>query len=169
MTQFPLFLMMAAEPKGDYEGEKVFPILDYSYWPSQLFWLAVTFIILYFLLSRAFLPSIGQTLEERSSRIADDLDGASRMQREAEEASAAYDKALKDARAKAHSVAEATRTSVDAEIAEEMAAADAQAEKAALVAEDRIREIRAGALANIESVASDAAKAVFSKLSGKKA
>ena len=164
-----LYLLLAAEPKGDYAEEAVFPILDPQYWPSQIFWFLVSFAVLYFLLSRIFLPVVGQTLEERSSRIADDIDSAARMQREAEDASEGYDKALRDARAKAHNVAEATRSSIDAEIATEMEAADAQANKAALVAEERIREIRSEAMANIDSVAKDAADAMFAKLAGKPA
>ena len=163
-------LLMAAEPKADYEtAEKVFPILDYSYWPSQIFWFVVTFILLYFILSRVFLPGVGQVLEERSSRIADDIDSASRMQREAEEANAAYETSLKDARAKAHNVAEATRASVDEEISREMAAADAEADKAAAIAETRIREIRAESMKNIDAVARETADAITAKLAGKPA
>ena len=167
MTFSTALLLMAAEPKAEYAEEAVFPILDPQYWPSQIFWFLVTFALLYFLLSRFFLPVVGQTLEERSSRIADDVDSAARMQREAEEASDAYDQSLKDARAKAHSVAEATRASVDAEVAAEMQAADAEADKAALVAEERIRDIRTAAMANIDGVARDAAEAMYAKLAGK--
>ena len=167
MTVSNAILLAAAAPKGEYAEEAVFPILDPQYWPSQIFWFLVTFALLYFLLSRFFLPTVGQTLEERSSRIADDVDSAARMQREAEEASDAYDQSLKDARAKAHTVAEATRASVDAEITAEIDAADAEANKAALVAEERIRDIRAKALANIDGVAREAADAMFAKLAGK--
>jgi len=164
MTPFSLTIM-ATDTAVD--AEKVFPILDFQYWPSQIFWLVTTFAVLYFLLSRLFLPSIGKTLEERSSRVADDLDQAARMQRESEDANEAYEASLKDARAKAHSVSEATRASVDEEIAREMGLADAEADKAALVAEERIREIRTAAMANIDAVARDTAQAITAKLSGK--
>ena len=122
---------------------------------SQLFWFFLTFIALYFLLSKVFLPRVGETIEERGSRIADDLDQASRMQREAEEAEKAYTSALADARAKAMNVAETTKKAVDTEIQAELAAADAEADKAAEAAENRIRQVRTDALANIESVAAD--------------
>jgi len=168
MTLISMFSLLAAKAGGSEYGEPdVFPIMDAQYFLPQLFWLGVTFAILYFVLAKIFLPAIGQTLEERSSRIADDLDSAARMQREAEDANEAYEKSLKDARAKAHTVAEATRASVDKEIATEMAAADAEAEKAAAVAEQRIREIRQGALKNINNVAKETAEAITAKLSGK--
>jgi len=162
--------LAAAKPSGDHGGEHaaegVFPPFDPTYFATQIFWLLLTFGILYFLLSRIFLPRIGQTIEERSSRIADDLDAASRMQRDAEEAEKSYERALADAKAKAHNVAETTRQSVDAEIKVEMDAADAEAAKEA--AETRIRSVRAKAMANIEAVAADAAQATVQALTGKK-
>jgi len=159
---------VAAEPKSDaVEASVGLPQLDFSTWSSQIFWLFLTFGLLYVVLARFILPVIGRTLSDRSDRIADDLNAATAMQREAEEAEASYEKALKDARAKAHNVAETTRASVDAEMAAEIAEADKEAERASAVAEDRIRDIRTAALKNIDTVAKDVAADVFSKLSGK--
>lgn len=169
------FLLMAAakaDPAsggGDKAADAgAFPPFDPQYFAGQIFWLLISFGLLYFLLARVFLPRIGQTLEERSNRIADDLDTASRMQADAEAASQAYDRSLADARAKAHNVAETTRQSVDAEIAEEIAAADAASAKQADAAEERIRSIRNAALSNIDSIATDVAQAAVEAVSGKK-
>ena len=161
----------AAEKAGGYGeagGEKVFAPFDTSTFASQLFWFFITFAILYFLLSKVLLPRVGETIEERGSRIADDLDQASRMQREAEEAEKTYTRALTDARAKAMNVAETTKKSVDDEIQSELAAADAEANKAAEAAEARIRSVREKALSNIESIATDAAQTAVEALAGKK-
>ncbi|MDB2437925.1 F0F1 ATP synthase subunit B' [Hellea sp.] len=168
ITLMSLKLAAAAPAGGEAKGETPFPPFDSNHFATQIFWLLLTFGILYFLLSRIFLPRIGQTIEERSSRIADDLDAASRMQKEAEEAEKSYERALAEARAKAHNVAETTRQSVDAEIEAEMEAADAKASKAAEAAETRIRAVRTKAMANIEAVAADAAQATVEALTGKK-
>ena len=168
MGQMVPLRLAAAKPSGDKAAEGVFPPFDPAYFATQIFWLFLTFGVLYFLLSKIFLPLIGQTIEERSSRIADDLDAASRMQKEAEEAEKSYERALADAKAKAHNVAETTRQSVDAEIKAEMEAADAEAAKAADAAEARIRGVRAKAMANIQTVAADAAQATVEALTGKK-
>ena len=143
------------------------PQFDLSTWGSQIFWLVVTFGILYLALSRFILPNLRTSLATRSDRIADDLDSASRMQREAEEAEKAFQASLRDARAKAANLAESTRQSVDAEINAELDEADAAADAQARAAEERIRDIKSAALANIDAVAIDVTKAVIKDVTGK--
>jgi len=143
------------------------PQFDFSTWSSQITWLIIVFGLLYFILAKFILPKLGSTITERGDRIADDLDAASRMQREAEDAQKSYERALADAKAKAHNVAESTRQSVNDEIAKELEVADAQAAEQAVIAEARIKKIREGAMANIDSVASDAASEIVAKLLGK--
>lgn len=143
------------------------PQLDLSTWTSQIFWLALTFAVLYFALSRFILPNLRNTLANRSDRIADDLDSATRMKAEAEDAGKAYEQSLSDARAKAANVAESTRQSLDAEIQAELDAADADAERESEIAEASIRQIKTAALSNIDAVAADVAATLVSELTGK--
>ena len=56
-------------------GEKAaFPPFDVATFAGQLFWLAITFAALYWLMSTIALPRVGAILEERASTIARDLD-----------------------------------------------------------------------------------------------
>jgi F-type H+-transporting ATPase subunit b len=161
---------MLAEP-AKYEDAATasigMPQLDVSSWASQIFWLIICFAVLYFALSRFILPALRDTIATRSDRVADDLDSASRMQREAEEAEKAYNTSLRDARAKANNVAESTRRSIDEEVAAELAAADAEADSQAELAEARIKAIKAGALSKLDDVAADVATSLISELTGK--
>jgi len=146
------------------EGLPQFAIETFA---SQITWLVITFGVLYLVLAYVILPRIGDTIANRHDRIADDLDTASRMQREAEEAEKAYARVLADAKAKAHNVAESTRSSINAEIEQEIAAADAEAEAQAVKSEAKIAEIRSSALANIDSIAKDVASDIVKKFTGK--
>lgn len=143
------------------------PQLDPSSWGSQIFWLFLTFAVLYFALSRFILPKLRDTIANRSDRIADDLDSATRMKQEAEEAEKAYETSLRDARAKALNVAESTRQSLDAEIKAELDAADAEADRESEAADARIREIKEAALSNIDAVAAEVAGTLVKELTGK--
>lgn len=60
------------------------PQLDFYWYASQLFWLVVTFSVLYFGLSRKALPRLSETLQGRRERIADDLEAAESSRQRAE-------------------------------------------------------------------------------------
>ena len=146
----------AAEP----HGSGGLPQLDFDTWPSQIFWLAVALIALYQLMSKIALPRISSVLEERADAIADDLDRAEEFKRKAEEAQAAYDRALAEARAKAQAIAAETRAQIQAQVDAEMTRADAEISARAAESETRIREIRDSAMASVEAVATETAGAV---------
>lgn len=165
MSIFALPLLVAAAFAEAVEAETSgLPQLDPSWWPSQLFWLAVTFGVLYWLMSARFLPALGGAIEERRDRIADDLDQASEFRRQAEEAETAYNKALADARAKAQAIAADKRAEVDAEIAKMQGETDAVLEKEFETAEARIAEMTAEASTKVREAASETARAIVEAL-----
>ena len=145
------------------------PQLDFATWPPQLIWLAITFGILYLVISKFALPKIGGTIESRQNRIASDLDEAQRLKDDSEKAIAAYEAALAEAKAKAHGIAQETRDTLKAEIEAERAALDAQLNERLAKAEEAIAATKAEALKSVEQVASDAAGAIVSQLIGSKA
>lgn len=157
--------MAAPSPNGAVEAaETTFPPFDISTYTSQLFWLAISFTLLYFLLSRWLLPKIGSAIEERRDRIADDLDAAAEMKRQADEAVEAYEKALADARARAQAMAAQAKSEIDQEIDEEMAEADREAERRQADAEGRIKTLKAEAIKEVRAIAADAAGALATRL-----
>jgi len=142
------------------------PQFAFETFTGQIFWLILTFGIMYILLSRVILPKIDRGLTDRGTRIADDLDEASRMQQQAEQAEKDYNQAVADAKAKAHNIAEATRKSVDAEIAAEVEAAEAEFTAKQIDADERIRKIKSAAMAKIDDVAVDTVGAIVSRIAG---
>ena len=70
------------------------PQLDPSSYASQIFWLVVTFVILYLLMWKVALPRVSALLRERQERIDDDLEKASRLKAEAEEQRRHWSEAL---------------------------------------------------------------------------
>lgn len=144
------------------------PQLDLSTWGSQIFWLVITFGILYVVLSRFILPRLANGITERGDRIADDLDAAARMQREAEAAQNDYEQSLADARAKAHNISATTQSSVQAEIASEVEIADAELTRQQAAADSRIAGIRSEAMKSVDQIATNTASEILAKLTGLK-
>ena len=121
------------------------PQLDLATYSSQVFWLIISFAVLYFLVAKLAMPRIAEVLEERQERIEDDLDKAETLKKEAYQVRIEYEKALSAAREKAQ---DATRHAQ-----EEIAKRSAEAESAAQVkvtvmleeAEKRIAASKTGA------------------------
>lgn len=147
------------------EGEKGgMPQLNFESYGSQIFWLVVSFVVLFFILKTIALPQIASGIEERSDAIEDDLDRAAEFRKKAEEAEAAYDAALAEARAKAQEIAQATRDEIQKDVDAAIAKADAEIAAKTAEGEKRIAEIRAHALEAVEEVAADTAEAVVAAI-----
>ena len=157
-------LAAAAEEAHAEASSAGLPQLDPTWWPSQLFWLVVTFGVLYAFMSSKALPSLGGAIEERRDRIADDLDQAGDFKREAEEAEAAYNQSLADAKAKAQAIAADTRAEMDAEIAKLQAETDAKLEAKLGEAEGRISEMKKAAAVKVSEAASETTRAIVEAL-----
>jgi F-type H+-transporting ATPase subunit b len=142
------------------------PQLNANDFAPQLFWLAITFTLLYFVMARVALPRIGEVLEERRDRIQRDLAAAERLKGETEKALDAYEKALADARASASGIARQTRDALAAEVEKERHAIEAQLTAKIHDAEARINATKGKALATVNDIAIDAVTAIVKKLLG---
>ena len=147
--------------------EGVFPPFDPASFGGQLLWLAISFVVLYVVMSRAALPRIGSILESRRVRIEGDLKEAERLRQETERAAAAYEQALADARANAHKIAEETRASIKADIDGKRADVEADLSKRVAAAEANIATTKTAALANVDTIAAEIAATLVERLSGK--
>lgn len=142
------------------------PQLDLSTFPSQLFWLAVIFVLLYLLMSRVALPRVSAMIVARRARIDGDLERAAQMKAEAEAVMAAYERALTDARAQAQATLKEAMDRFGAEAAERQRKAAAALGAETSAAEQRIAEAKVQALAGLRAVAIDVARAATRKLVG---
>jgi F-type H+-transporting ATPase subunit b len=150
-------------------AHEAFPPFDSSTFPSQLLWLAITFGALYYVMSRIALPKVGDAIQARKAAIAKDINDAAAMQQRADAAAAAHEKTLADARAKAQSVAQEARDKLALEAeARRKALEDELAGKLAL-ADRQIAATRDQAMSNVESIARDAAGAIFERILGRPA
>lgn len=158
---------MATETLGEVNlahAEAAMPQLDLSIFPNLIFWLVVAILAIYFILSRVALPRIGTVMAERSDAIANDIEQAALLKRRAEEAEAAYNAALAQARDEAHKIAAETKAGIDKELATLLAKADAEIAVKTSESEKRIAEIRDNAAKSIEDVARETAAAIVEAL-----
>lgn len=142
------------------------PQFDPSSFASQLFWLLVMFVALYLIVSKIAIPRIGEVLDQRARVIQDDLDRATQLKAETDQAIATYEKAMAAARTQAfdhmRTIQAELKTVADARTAEVTNEVNRQINEA----EARILQAKKKALESIKGVAADTARDVVAKLAG---
>jgi F-type H+-transporting ATPase subunit b len=157
----------ATEAAGHAAESVGMPQLDFATFPNQIFWLVITLIVIYLILSRVALPRIGGILADRQGSITNDIAAAEDLKQKAVEAEVAYNKALADARSEANRIVAEARVEIQKDL--DVAIAKADAEIAAKSAESakHIDEIRASAVANVTEVAKDTTAAIVAAMGSK--
>lgn len=142
------------------------PQLDYHTFVPQLVWLAVTFVVLYILMSWLALPKVKAAIEGRRHHLDNDLQRAAALKEEAEAALAAYQTTLAEARASAQDTLRRTGEKLAAEAAERQRQLAATLAEQIEAAEARIAAGKEQALADIRGIAAEVGGAVVEKLTG---
>lgn len=142
------------------------PQFDTTTFASQIFWLVVTFAIVYVFISRVALPRISATLENRQRKIGDDLAKAGELADQSDEVLAAYEARLADARVSAHEELHAAATRAGAEADKQNAALAETLAANAAAARDRIAAESAAASGNVAEIAEDIARQAVERLIG---
>lgn len=165
---------MATETHGavssciDSHGSAIgMPQLCFEWFPNQIFWLVVTLVVIFLVLSRIALPRIASVLAERQGTITNDISAADRLKAKAVEAEEAYNQALADARIEAQKIVAEAKADIQADLDVATAKADAEISAKAAESEKAITAIRDSAMQNVEAVAKDTAAAIVTALGGK--
>lgn len=148
------------------EAHGAFPPFDTATFPSQILWLAISFGLLYLLMSRIALPRVGKIIGDRNQRILGDIAEANRLKAESEEAAAAYEQALAEARRNAAAIAQKARDEAKADADAERAKAEAAVNDKVAQSEQSIAKSKAKAMAEVGGIATETAESILKALIG---
>ena len=133
---------------------------------SQIFWLLVTFSILYIIMSRMILPRIAETLTNRREKIDDDLGKAEELRAKAADVQAAYEASLAKATEEARSAhRDAQKAITERSDKEHGALADKLAVEAA-AADERIAKAKTDVMGELEAASVEVVQAATERLIG---
>ena len=142
------------------------PQLDFATFPTQIFWLCITFLLLYLVMWKVVIPRISGVLEERQSRVENDLERAEQLQLEATSVLAAYEESISNGKLESQKIIQEATL----QIAESQAYREAEAlERISAMtaeAEGKINAARNDAIADIRSVAAELVQITVLKLTG---
>lgn len=142
----------------------VFPPFDATTFAHQLVWFAISFGLLYFILSRVALPKVQAVLDNRAATLKRDIDAAAQQSASAEAARAEMEKSIADARAQSRKLIDDMRAAAQAELAAEAAKSEQSLAAQAAEAEKRIAGMRGAALAQVAGMADDLARDIVGRL-----
>jgi len=160
--------VFAADPShgGDYKDVDGLPQLDFTTYPSQIFWLFTAFIILYLFFSKKTLPEISSTIEGRREHIQGDLDNADRLKKEAEDVHNAYEDALAGARMKASEQFKKTEDKIKANANKKLEEFKTRSEEATGDTEKLLEKAKADAIGDMHNIAAEVASLAAEKIVG---
>jgi F-type H+-transporting ATPase subunit b len=142
------------------------PQLEVSTFVPQLFWLVITFGVLFLLMAKIGLPRVSGVIEARRKRIDDDLARATQLKAEAEAALAAYQQTLASARAQAQAAVKDTTDKLAAEAAERQRQVGESLAQRVASAEREIAAAKQRALTELHDIAVEVARSVTEKVTG---
>ena len=142
------------------------PQLNPEFWVSQIFWLSLTFGILYIVLSKAILPKISSNLELRKSQIQENIEAAEKQRIESDTKLKEYDDLILKSKIKAKNIYKDAREKVIKDINLKKEVLDRQIDEEIKKAEKEIEVLKKNAPEKINKIAIETSSELIKKLIG---
>jgi F-type H+-transporting ATPase subunit b len=142
------------------------PQLNPKFWISQIFWLTITFGILYVVLSKLVLPKISANLELRKSQISDNIEAADKQRKESESKLKEYDEIISKSKSEAKNIFNQVREKALKDISAKKEILDKQIDEEVKKVEEEINTLRLEAPAKINKIAIETSSELIQKLIG---
>ena len=142
------------------------PQLNPEFWISQIFWLTLTFGILYLVLSKLILPKISANLESRKSQILENIEAAEKQREDSETKLKDYEEIISKSRLDAKTIFNQAREKALKDINAKREVLDSQIDEEISKAEEEIKTLRNGAPDKINKIAIETSSELIQKLIG---
>ena len=149
-----------------YGAEAGMPQLDPKFWIAQIFWLILVFSSLYFIVSKIFLPKITLTIENRKSKIVNDLNEAQKLKENAEVKLKEYNKIIENSKKDAQKIISDGRKKLNEDIEIKKKKFDAEIEKELQAVEKEIKELKKNSISDIAKIAESASTEIIKQIIG---
>tara|TARA_Y100000590_G_scaffold132693_1_gene151613 strand:- start:3607 stop:4185 length:579 start_codon:yes stop_codon:yes gene_type:complete len=131
------------------------PQLNPEFWAAQIFWLILTFSALYLIIWKIFLPRITYSIENRKSRIVNDLNEAQKLKENAEKKLKKYNEIIENSKKEAKKIIQESKKKLDKNIEEKKQKFNDEIEKELANTEKEIKDLKKSSIANINKIASE--------------
>ncbi len=161
---FALCIALIVYVNQAFGSETGMPQLNPEFWPAQIFWLILIFSSLYFIIWKIFLPRITYGIENRKSRIVNDLDEAQKLKENAEKKLNEYNEIIEESKKEAIKIIENSTKKLDRDIEKKKQNFNDEIEKELMAAEKEIKDLKKYSISNISSIAAETSAEVIKQI-----
>jgi len=145
-------------------SEAGMPQLNPEFWYAQVFWLLLIFSLLYLIIWKIFLPKITYSIENRKTKVVNDIDEAQKLKENAENKLKEYNEIIENAKKEAKKIIEDNRKKLDRDIESKKLKIIDEIEKVLINAEKEIKNLKKTSVKNICNIASETSAEVIKKI-----
>ena len=142
------------------------PQLNPEFWASQIFWLILIFSSLYIIMWKIFLPKITDSIENRKSRIINDLNETQKLKENAEKKLREYNKIIEDTKKEAKKIIEDNKKKLENDIKSKKQKFNEEIEKELMSVEKEIKSLKKSSISSINKIAAEVSSEVIKQLVG---
>ena len=150
---FALGIAMVVTVNRSSASETGMPQLNPEFWIAQIFWLTLIFSSLYLIIAKIFLPRITYIIENRKSRIVNDLDQTQKLKDNAEKKLSEYNEIINQSKRDAKKIIDDSKKSLNQDLKKKKKKFNEEIEKELLLAEKEIKDLKKSSVLNISNIA----------------
>ena len=163
-----LILVLSTICTNLFAAEAGMPQLDPKYWASQAFWLVLVFSILYISIAKFYLPKIKKNLDDRESKIKEDLDEANKVKNLSEKKIKEYEMILENSKKEVIKILLDSKNTLNKDIQNKKDSMEKEIENEILKAQKEISEMKKNSINSINNISQEIASNIIEKISGDK-
>ena len=145
-------------------SEAGMPQLDPKFWTAQIFWLVIIFSSLYLIIWKIFLPRITYSIENRKSRIVNDLDEAQKLKEKAEKKLREYNEIIERSKNDAKKIIEDSKKKLNEDIETKKQKFNDEIEKELKAAEEEIKNLKKSSTSSINNIAAETSAEIIKQI-----
>ena len=161
---FALCIALVIYTNHAFGSEAGMPQLDSEFWASQIFWLILIFSSLYLIIWKIFLPRITYSIENRKSRVVNDLDESQKLKENAEKKLKEYNEIIENSKKEAKKIIEDNKKKLDRNIADKKQKFDSEIEKELVEVEKEIQDLKKSSLSSISKIAVETSTDIIAQI-----
>ena len=161
---FALCIALLIYIEQAFGSESGMPQLDTKFWAAQAFWLILIFSFLYLIIWKIFLPKITYSIENRKSKVVNDLDQAQKFKENAEKKLQEYNEIINSSKKEAKKIIEESQKKLEKDIEIKKKKISEEIDEELKIVEKEIKDLRKSSISNIVKISSEISSEITKQL-----